>query len=98
MADYRDPKVTTTTTQKTGARGGMGRWIGILVAVIVILLLIAWWWGGFGGYEEAAVEPVVPAVEGEAVPVEPVEPVAPAGEGEAVPVEPVEPATPPVQQ
>ena len=64
MADYRDPKVTTPTGRKGG---GMGRWIGIVIAVIVILLLLAWLGGWWGDGEVATVFPaddttvVVPA-------------------------------------
>lgn len=44
MAEYRDPKVTTPTKSRSG---GMGKWIGIILAIIVALLLLAWltgWW------------------------------------------------------
>jgi hypothetical protein len=63
MADYRDPKVTTT-----GKKQDTGKWIGIAVAVLVVLLLIAWWAGAFNGAEE--VEPVVetPTTEAPATP------------------------------
>jgi len=60
MADYRDPKVTTTGTKRDA---GTGKWIGIAVAVIVVLLLIAWWAGAFNG---ADVEPEVVAPTTEA--------------------------------
>ena len=53
MADYRDPKVTTT-----GSKRDNKKWIGIAVAAVVVLLLIAWWVGAFG---TAEVEPVVEA-------------------------------------
>jgi hypothetical protein len=76
MADYRDPKVTTGTKQKSG---GMGKWIGITLAVLVLLLLLAWLAGFFNSDE---VDVVVPATDAPVteVPVteEPVEPVAPA--------------------
>ena len=45
MADYRDPKVTTTNDKKGNS---MGKWIGIILAVIVALLLLAWLFGAFG--------------------------------------------------
>ena len=79
MANYRDPKVTTPTTQKRG--GGMGKWIGIILAVIVAILLIAWLWGGSGGMEGEVVPVVPPPAEGTA---------APAPEGEVVPVVPAQ--------
>jgi len=59
MADYRDPKVTTTDSRKRG----MTTWIGVAVAAIVILALI-WWWSA--GDEPEVVEPVAPATEGTA--------------------------------
>ncbi len=50
MADYRDPKVTTTR----GSTGrGMGTWIGIVIAALIIIALIWWWWGA--GYDQTAV-------------------------------------------
>ena len=77
MAEYRDPKVTTTGTKQNGSAG---KWIGLALAALVLLLLIAWWLGAFGSEE---VEPVVvvPTTEAPATDtpvVEPVEPVAPA--------------------
>ena len=78
MANYRDPKVTTTHDRK---KGGMGKWLAIAAAIIIALLLL-WWLLGSG--EEASVEPVPvePVVEepiqGEGAVVVPVEPVAPA--------------------
>jgi hypothetical protein len=57
MADYRDPKVTTTT----GAKKDSGKWIGIAVAALVLLLLIAWFAGAFDGDVEP--EAVAPATE-----------------------------------
>lgn len=60
MADYRDPKVTTTgTRQDTGTT----KWIGIAVAVIVVLLLIAWWAGAFNGGGEVEPEATAPTTE-----------------------------------
>jgi hypothetical protein len=58
MADYRDPKVTTTGTKRDS---GTSKWIGIAVAVLVVLLLIAWWTGAFNG--EVEPEAVAPATE-----------------------------------
>ena len=55
MADYRDPKVTSTGKKS----GGMGRWLGIAAAVIILLLLLAWLLGWFGGQEVETVEPTV---------------------------------------
>jgi hypothetical protein len=55
MADYRDPKVTTTGTKRDS---NTGKWIGIAVAALVVLLLIAWWAGAFNGTE---IEPVTTA-------------------------------------
>ena len=58
MADYRDPKVTETDD------GGMGKWIGWLIAGLVGLLLLAWLLGWFSGPEVAEVDEVEPvAVE-----------------------------------
>jgi hypothetical protein len=59
MADYRDPKVTTTT----GAKRDSGKWIGIAVAVLVLLLLIAWWAGAFNGAGDVAPEATAPTTE-----------------------------------
>ena len=42
MSNYRDPKVTTTEE-----KSGIGKWIGIAVAVILALLLLAWLLGTF---------------------------------------------------
>ena len=53
MADYRDPKVTSTGTKRDS---GTSKWIGIAVAVLVLLILIAWWTGAFNGADD--VEPV----------------------------------------
>ena len=57
MADYRDPKVTSTDKGKSG--GGMARWLGIAAAVIILLLLLAWLLGWFGGGEIETAEPAV---------------------------------------
>ena len=91
MANYRDPKVTTPTTQKRG--GGMSKWIWIILALIVAILLIAWLWGGNDETIEGEVVPVVPppAAEGTAP--------APATDTATIPTTPapattVEPATP----
>lgn len=70
--DYRDPKVTTTSTQKSG--GGLS-WLWIALAVILVLLLLAWFFGLFGGDEIDAV--VAPAPTPDAVVVDPA-PVVPA--------------------
>jgi hypothetical protein len=58
MPDYRDPKATTTHEEKSG---GMGKWIGIALAVLVALLLIGWLLGWFAT-EETAVRTVDPVV------------------------------------
>lgn len=81
MADYRDPKVT-----ETNDGGGMGKWIGILIAGLVALLLLAWLLGWFDGPEVAEVEAVEP-VAVETVETEPV--VVPEEAVEAAEVEPV---------
>jgi hypothetical protein len=69
MADYRDPKVTSTGTRRDG---GTGKWIGIAVAVLVVLALIAWWGGAFNGgeVEPEAMAPgaEAPTTEGTATP------------------------------
>lgn len=55
--DFRDPKVTSGT--KTSDSGGMGKWIGIAIAVLLVLLLLAWLLGLFANDEiDAAVVPV----------------------------------------
>jgi Na+-transporting methylmalonyl-CoA/oxaloacetate decarboxylase gamma subunit len=76
MADYRDPKVTTSGTKRDS---GTGKWIGIALAVLVVLILIAWWTGAFNGGD---VEPevVAPATETPATgaPATTEQPVAPA--------------------
>ncbi len=59
MADYRDPKVTTSSARE----GGAGKWIGIAVAVLVVLLLIAWWVGAFNGAGDVEPEAVAPTTE-----------------------------------
>ena len=67
MAEYRDPKVTTTEGKK---KNDMTKWIGIAVAVIVLLLLLGWILGWFNN--EAEVETIDPAVVEEPVGDEPV--------------------------
>ena len=67
MADYRDPKVTTTEGKK---KNDMTKWIGIAVAVIVLLLLLAWILGWFDNDTE--IETAGPAVVEEPVVDEPV--------------------------
>jgi succinate dehydrogenase hydrophobic anchor subunit len=69
MADYRNPKVTTTTSGKAG----MSKWIWIAVAAIVALLLL--WWLLAAGDETA--ETGSPP---DAVVVEPADPAEPATE------------------
>lgn len=65
MSDYRDPKVTKTGDKKDS---GMGKWIGIAVAVLLALLLLGWLLGWFGA-EEAQVDTVDPVVTEEVDPV-----------------------------
>jgi hypothetical protein len=60
MADYRDPKVTTTGTKRDA---NTGKWIGIAVAALVVLLLIAWWAGAFNGGAEVEPEATAPTTE-----------------------------------
>lgn len=60
--DYRDPKVTTTDTN----RGGSMKWLWVLLALIVLALLIWWFWP-----TEGAV--VVEEPEADAIVVDPVE-------------------------
>lgn len=55
MADYRDPKVTTTG--KTDS--GMSKWIGIAIAALVVIGLI-WWW--MSADDDTAI--VAPTTEG----------------------------------
>ncbi len=68
MADgpenFRDPKVTSTDAKTTGS-GGMGKWIGIALAVIVALLVLGWLLGLFADDDVDAVE--VPAETGTVV-------------------------------
>lgn len=54
MSNYRDPKVTTPTKNKSQ----MGKWIGVVLAVILALLLLAWLLGALGNDESDTV-PVV---------------------------------------
>jgi hypothetical protein len=64
--DFRDPKVTSTTTAKDS--GGIGKWIAIAVAALLLLLLLGWLLGLFGGDEvETTTVPVEPAEEGAVV-------------------------------
>lgn len=51
MTDYRDPKVTKTSS-------GMGKWIAIAVAILLAIALIAWLLGAFNADEPETV-PVV---------------------------------------
>ncbi len=83
MSDYRDPKVT----KQTGG-GGMGKWIGIALAIIVVVLLLAWLFGLFGG-DEVAVESLEPAttVEDSVVEGAPLEGAADTVEQDETPVE-----------
>jgi hypothetical protein len=57
MADYRDPKVTTTDKKN----GGMMRWVWIALAIILLLLILGWFFGAFDN-EVAEVETVPEAV------------------------------------
>jgi hypothetical protein len=77
MADYRDPKVTTST----GSTGrSTGTWVGIAIAVLVLLALL-WWL--FGAADDAdVVAPTTGTVTEE-----------PATTTETAPVTPVDPAT-----
>ncbi|MBM9595302.1 hypothetical protein [Roseitranquillus sediminis] len=65
MADYRDPKVTTT--RKSGA----SRWIWIALAVLVVLLLL--WWLFTPSADPVATDAVV-GEEPAAVEIEPAAP------------------------
>ncbi len=92
MAEYRDPKVTTTTARKKGASAG--RWIAIFIGLVVIAMIIAWWWGGFGSADSdhAAVAPVPSATEGTATTgtgTVPAVPAAPAGTAPATEAPPL---------
>ena len=69
MADYRDPKVTTTRD-----KGGK-KWLWIALAIIAALLLL--WWLFSSGEDEVATEADPAAVVVEPAD-EPVEPAAPA--------------------
>lgn len=68
MADYRDPKVTTTDKKS----GGAMRWVWIALGIIVLLLLLGWLLGAFNN-EVAEVEtaPDAAVVVEEPVEVEP---------------------------
>jgi len=46
--DFRNPKVSNTDN---GSSGGMGKWIGIAIAVILALLLLGWLFGLFADDE-----------------------------------------------
>ena len=62
--DLRDPKVTQTNT---AGSGGMGKWIGIAIAVLLGLLILAWLLGAFAADdEEAAATDDTIVIEGEA--------------------------------
>lgn len=73
MADYRDPKVTTTDKKSSG---GMMKWVWIALAIIALLLLLGWFFGAFDN-DVAEVETVDPDAVVIEEPVD-VEPVAPA--------------------
>ena len=60
--DFRDPKVTSGDSASSG---GMGKWIGVVVAAIVLLLLLGWLLGFFAGDDVDAV--VVPEGDGAVV-------------------------------
>jgi hypothetical protein len=66
MADYRDPKVTTTGSARSR---GMSTWIGIVIAALVIIALIWWWWGA--GVDETVVAPTTGTVTEQPVTEEP---------------------------
>lgn len=61
--NYRDPRVTNTTTTTEPRRGRS--WIGIVIALLAIAVIAAWWAGGFGDGEETAMMVGEPATEGE---------------------------------
>ncbi len=66
MADYRDPKVTTTQSR---SNRGMGTWIGIVIAALILIALIWWWWGG--SYDADVVAPTTGTVTEQPVTEEP---------------------------
>lgn len=63
MADYRDPKVTTTDKKS----GGMMRWVWIALGIILLLLVLGWLLGAFDNEVEEVelIEPEAVVVEEE---------------------------------
>lgn len=57
--DFRDPVVHDSSSSSSG---GIGKWIGIAVAVLIALLLLSWLLGLFGNDEAVVTEADDPAV------------------------------------
>jgi hypothetical protein len=61
--DYRDPKVTTTSTT---AGSGSRNWLWYIIGAVLLLLLLGWLLGLFSANDEAAVIDEPAATEGTA--------------------------------
>ena len=61
--DYRDPKVTTTTTTQSSPM----KWLWYALGALLVLLLLGWLLGLFSGNDDEAAVTADPAAAEEAV-------------------------------